>query len=317
MGRKIFIFIYLILVFTLINLIVYFVFSLGYFQPLKIFQAQEQKLEIKNSTYTVPQFYPNMKFNHNEITYTIEQICPEKTRQRVLSAFIELSNQTNNLIKFIPTNNQPDIEVICSENSTESISEEYFVAGEGGAKEIVFTGKYSVISNGTIYLYENKETKECDWPNVEIHELLHVFGFDHSTDSESLMYPYLTSCEQKLDKDILDNLIEIYSQENLPDLYFQNVSATQKGKYLSFNATIKNIGLTPAKSVNLSVFENGKQIDTIELEDVSYGAGIKITIENLRLREFNAEKIELVIDSENKIKELDKSNNQLVLTETN
>ena len=77
-----------------------------------------------------------------------------------------------------------------------------------------------------IYLYANPQNSlNCNWPATELHELMHVFGFNHSMDSNSLMYPYLTSCNQKLDNSIIEELIRLYSIPNLPDLYFENISA--------------------------------------------------------------------------------------------
>jgi subtilase family serine protease len=154
---------------------------------------------------------------------------------------------------------------------------------------------------------------KCNWPNVEIHELLHVLGFEHSTSKESLMYPYLTSCDQKLDEKIIQVIKELYSQPNLPDLYFENISANQKGKYLSFNTTIKNIGVVNSKLVNISVLDNGEIVKSIELEPIPYGAGLKLNIQNLKISHLNPEKLELVIDLENKIKEIDRTNNQVQL----
>ena len=89
-------------------------------------------------------------------------------------------------------------------------------------REIVQTGRYNVITNGTVLLYKETNAQNCDWANVELHELIHVFGFGHSNNSNSLMYPYLENCNQKLDDSIIKELTRLYSEENLADLYFDN-----------------------------------------------------------------------------------------------
>ena len=100
-------------------------------------------------------------------------------------------------------------------------------------------------------------------------QIQYVFGFDHSQDKNSLMYPYLESCEQKLDESIINNLKELYSKENLADLYFKEIEALKKGRYLDFNVSIKNLGVIGANNVILSVFGGGKKVKDFELDDIS------------------------------------------------
>tara|TARA_Y100000310_G_C20589274_1_gene767094 strand:+ start:155 stop:1120 length:966 start_codon:yes stop_codon:yes gene_type:complete len=267
------------------------------------------ELEVGNLSYEVKQFYPNMKFNHNSITYKIDIQCSNEKTNRMLEAFDELETNIG-IINFQQVSQNPDIEVSCSDLEKNLIEEDYFIAGEGGAKEIIQTGKYNIITQGVILLHENpKRSKKCEWPNIELHELLHVFGFDHSSDESSLMYPYLEDCNQKLDESIILNLKEIYSKENLADLYFEEVSAVKKRKYLDFDIKIKNSGSIDAKNVVLGVFSDDKNVKEFDLKDISFGAGISLNVSNVELNKINPDKIELVIDFDNLIKELDEDNN--------
>ncbi len=65
----------------------------------------------------------------------------------------------------------------------------------------------------------------CGHPAVEIHEILHTFGFGHTNNSESIMYhqaelvPYTilqegacTGSEKKIDLEIIDDLLFIYGE---------------------------------------------------------------------------------------------------------
>ena len=189
--------------------------------PVEINKTFELVIE---TTGPVKQFYPNMKFNHNNISYRINTNCNINHRTRITGAFDELSDEVK-IISFIETNSDnADIEVICPSDRNKVIPEEendFFVAGEGGAKQIIQTKRYNIIKDGAILLYENPEDKlVCNWPNVELHELIHVFGFNHSSDENSLMNPILKSCDQRLDKSIVNDLKRLYSEKNLPDLYF-------------------------------------------------------------------------------------------------
>jgi len=266
------------------------------------------KLEIGNLSYEVKQFYPGMKFNHNSISYKIDLGCDAEKKERMLKAFNELENKVG-VINFYPVFDNPDIEVTCSEYVHQT-EKDFFIAGEGGAKEIIPTGRYNVITEGIILLHENPhDFYKCEWPNIELHELLHVFGFDHSEDKNSLMYPYLESCEQKLDESIISDLKKLYSKENLADLYFENVAVIKKGRYLDFNVSIKNSGVVIAESVVLSVFDGIDRLEDFALEDIPFGAGVHFQAVNFKLNSRNSEEVNIVIDSDDLIKESSEENN--------
>jgi hypothetical protein len=231
----------------------------------------------------------------------------------MISAFNNLSSKVN-IISFYEVLNNPDIEVSCSENKKESIDERHFIAGEGGAKEIVQTGRYNIINNGTVLLYKEIKIQECDWANVELHELIHVFGFGHSNNSNSLMYPYLENCNQKLDESIIKELIRLYSEENLADLHFSGKSAVKKGRYLDFNLSIKNSGSITSEKTSFKVLEEGKLVKEFDLDQISYGGGIVVEIKNLKLNSRNPKEIKFIIDKENLIKEIDEENNVAVVS---
>ena len=157
----------------------------------KEISGNEKIQGIENKTLEkVGQFYPKMKFNHNSVSYEIDPACTLNQKERVIGAFDMVSEEVN-LISFYEAASNADIEVSCSKDDKSISEKDYFIAGEGGAKEIIQTERYNVITQGVILLYGEKKGVQCDWPNVELHELLHVFGFGHSSDKDSLMYLYL------------------------------------------------------------------------------------------------------------------------------
>ena len=266
-----------------------------------------------NLSYSVKQFYPNMKFNHNRISYYIEEACDSDKKANMVEAFRLLQEQVSE-IEFYPSSNESDIRVLCTKKVESSGGRNFFVAGEGGAEQIIQTKRYNVITKGIVLLYGNPHgSLECSWPNVELHELMHVFGFEHSQDKNSLMYPYLESCEQKLDEAIIKSLKELYSQENLPDLYFESVEAVKHGRYLDFNATIKNSGVIEARNIMLSVFDDNEGGESFPLEDIDFGAGVTFSVSNAKLNNRYSGVVKLVIDSDNQIDEIDEKNNIAIL----
>ena len=266
------------------------------------------QLQIQNLSGIVSQNRSNMKFNHNNISYTLDASCNEEKTSRMEEAFDEIHNLTKT-IGFIRVNDNPDIDISCSRDVLQTAEGDYFIAGEGGARKIIPTGKYNVITSGVILLYDSSYERKCDWPNVEIHELMHVFGFEHSGDKQSLMYPILESCDQRLDSSIVNSLVLLYLEKNLPDLYFENVSAVKSGRYLDFNISVKNSGDIDSPNVSLSVIDEGGRVYSPDLGEMKIGAGVYFQITNLKLSSRSSKNISLVLDQNNTIEELDKENN--------
>ncbi len=267
-------------------------------------------LETGNLSYGITQFYNNMKFNHNDISYIIDDKCSKDRKEKMIEAFDELSSRVEVISFSLSTSSQPDINVTCSGASPQVKGNNFYIAGEGGAEEVIPTGAYNVITKGIIILNENpRNFYDCGWPNLELHELLHVFGFDHSTDEDSIMYPVLKSCSQKLDESIITHLKELYSLDNLPDLYFEDAKAIKNGRYLDFNVSIRNSGDVDSGKFILEVLDNGEKVDSFNLNSVPYGAGVNFQVMNVRLTSRSSSDITLVIDASNSIKEFDKENN--------
>ncbi len=310
-----------ILNFLLIIILLVLIAFASYFLYLNIPRSAEQ-LDVSIQETQIPeqplnieinQFYPNMKFNHNQISYTINQDCETKKKLKMLEAFDELTRRAT-IITFYPTTTNPDIEISCTRESKPTIEgeeKEHFIAGEGGAKEIIQTERFNIITDGVILLYENSEirTIECDYPNVELHELMHVFGFDHINNKKSLMYPFIESCNQILDQVLVQQIKELYLQPNLADLYFKDIKAVKRGRYLDFNLTIKNSGAIDSGIFTLTVLDNDKIIEEKDLDPIKFGAGITLTTKNLRLTHLNPDQITFIIDQKNKIEEIDENNN--------
>lgn len=261
------------------------------------------------------QFYPNMLFNHKIITYKIEDTCEKSKYDNMIQAFSILENETSGLIKFQPANSEPDIFVTCNQSVQDLESRQkssYFIAGEGGAERAVSTGEFWVIEKGKILLYYPR-TKECLTYHVELHELLHVFGFRHSDNKYSMMYP-VSECNQVLSDDIIQEILRLYNLPELADIYITNVSAVKHGIYIDFDIEIKNQGIENARNITLVLSSRNKTIDTFELKDINYGEGKILNVENVRIPITMLNLDEITFSVESPSEELDKSNNQVTLT---
>ena len=256
-----------------------------------------------------PMFYSNIRFNHNQISYNIESSCSQERVLKMEDAFFILHNKTK-IISFYPVGSEnADISIGCSENYL-SQEENLFVAGEGGPSEIVNTSLYTVILKGKMMLY--KESL-CRAPIVELHELLHVFGFDHSNNPKNIMYNF-SSCNQEITKDITDNLISLYSIEPLPDLSIEEVNATKRGRYFDFKIKIINQGLEDITNSSFIVSSDEEDIYITSLGEMAFGEGKILEAKNLKLPSRNTEKVRFIVDGENEIRELREDNNAIELS---
>jgi len=250
------------------------------------------------------QFYPNMRYAKLPITYSFKQNCGEEKIQRMKQAIKILKDETG--LQFLETK-RGQIIVSCSEVPPE-LEERMFIAGEGVPNTIINTSLYYVILNGSIFLYK---TDYCKEPIVELHELLHALGFQHSLNEKSILYN-ISDCNQKLTQDIINELKELYNVPSLPELFFNDVQAIKRGKYIDFQIEIVNAGLIASNKTELSVYSNDAKLGIYNITAMEIGYGIKLKIENLRASR-STKILKFVIDEKNKVKEIDESNNLAIM----
>ncbi len=255
-----------------------------------------------NASSEVLQFYPNMRFKSKVLTYNIGLDCDENKRRRLLLAFEIVSNETEVLSFSSASNANADILVSCSKNAYQK-GERVFISGEGGPTKIIELSPYPLILQGRIILYNEDD---CDYPITEIHELLHVFGFEHISNSKLIMYPYL-NCQQKISPDLINKLKEIYSVTAKADLKFSNVSAIKSGKYLNLSFQIKNEGLITSEKILLEIYADGTKIDSENIEAMDSGTGQEFKLSNIKLLSEKTQEITLSIKTSSE--EYSKENN--------
>lgn len=287
-------------------LVVLVLLSFYWFFPFETIQfgmknPGHSNFTLQNET-TNMQFYSNMRFPTTEISYKIDN-CPLNKKSDMEWAFEIMENET--VLDFYPVEQNEEISVTCDSHT--KIKEGMFIAGEGGPTNITQTTNFNVITRGSILLI--KESK-CEKPNVAIHELLHVLGFDHSSNKNNIMYN-VSKCYQTIGDDILNLIDEIYSYPTYADLSFENVSAEIHGIYLDFNVTIRNHGLLDAEECSVEIYGGEKLLKEFEVESIEVGEGRMITLTNMGILKTNFDQLRFFIKTD--FNELDKENNQVFL----
>ncbi len=267
----------------------------------------------RNSNFTLGnvenesmQFYPNMRYPGNDISYKIES-CPLKKTDEMQRSFDAIENLT--ALNFYPVASNEEISITCDEDAR--FEGDLFIAGEGGPVNITRTDKFNVIHRGAITLI--RESK-CENPNVGIHELLHTLGFAHSENPNNIMYP-VSKCSQTISQDIINLIDQLYSYQSLPDIAFENVSATMSGRYLDLNLTIRNQGLADSPAAEIEVYADDKSVKKIGLESLKIGHGRLITVTNIFVFQKDVDELRFLIKTN--FEELEKDNNEAVLNYSN
>jgi len=247
-----------------------------------------------------------MRFPSNEITYDVSDDCNLDKKSQVAEAFNIIENRT--VLDFSHTQNNPQIQIVCSDLAPEPEFEDHFVAGEGGPTEIINTSLYAVILSGKISLFRDEK---CDRPLIALHELFHVLGFDHNNNPNSILFPTL-GCEHQIDDYLIDSINELYSVKSAPDLIIDKINGSKSGRYLGFEINVINQGLIPVDSAELMVYANGKFVKSFDLGDVDIGTRKVLTVENIKIPR-SSEKISFVVRDKSGAKEIFENNNRAEL----
>jgi len=242
----------------------------------KSFFIQTNGESLINVSNQLSMFMNNMRFDTNNISYSFVD-CNEEVVSRMKQAFQIVSDETQAV--YFYEHSLPKIVIYCSEQKSEK-REATYVAGEGGPNKVILLDLYPLIVDGKIYLYQQGKRDTCEYPIVEMHELMHVFGFDHINKTNEILYPYV-KCEQRLTEDIVNELKRLYSENPKADLTLQNLTVITHGIYLDFNLTILNRGLINSQNVSLIITNPEKTIYFTPIGDLPPGISQIITAKNI------------------------------------
>lgn len=244
------------------------------------------------------QFYPNMRFPDLKVSYKISD-CAIQKKDEMKRAFETVSNNT--ILSFYPVSINEEITVTCDEKT--KVEGGLFIAGEGGPTNITVAGNYNLITHGKILLIR---PTSCPSPNVAIHELLHVLGFEHSENENNIMYP-VSECDQIMGEDTIELINKIYSIPSAPDLEIENASAVMHGNYLDLQISARNNGFVDAPKSKIIIYADDEIAKTIDMEKIEVGKGRGIGLTNIWLKKRNIKQIKIIIETD--FEELDETNN--------
>jgi len=291
------------LVFFILAVALLGIYWLGPFTEVSFgFKERNYNFSLNSSNGEVSQFYPKMRFPTSSISYRIED-CPLNKKEDMERSFEFISEKT--ILGFYSVQNNEEIYVTCDSQS--KIEGRLFIAGEGGPTNITQTSNFNVIKQGAITLI--KESK-CPIPNVGIHELLHVLGFDHSPNPNNIMYE-LSRCNQEISQDMIDTINNLYSTPSYADLSIENVSAVMHGKYLNTNLTIVNNGLKNSEISTIRIYADDEMVKEFEIEELEIGYGSKISLQNILVFQISIDELRFVISYDQQ--EINKEDNEIVL----
>jgi hypothetical protein len=316
MGLKIFLS-FIFILFVVVLLVFYWFIPFG---TIEFNVASDNyNFSLNTSDMENMQFYKNMRYPDSKISYKIYD-CPLQKKNDMLEAFEIVSNNT--ILKFYPFDigneefsgeenfseqeiSTEEISVTC--DSEVKIEEGMFIAGEGGPTEVIGGEIFNIILHGKILLIKEST---CERPNIAIHELLHVLGFNHSDNPNNIMYPF-SKCRQTIGEDIPILLNQLYSVPGYSDLAFENVSAVMHGRYLDANVTVRNDGLRDSEKTKLEIYADENFVKEIDLDIIKMGYKKMIKLSNVWIKKTNFQELKFFINSS--FNELEKKNNKIVL----
>ncbi len=151
-------------------------------------------------------------WDHMPLTYNIEDNCIERMEKLMLLAMEKINNETLEYVQFEEVNNNPDISFYCKEYMYDR-SGEYSLADATNTNDPYNS---NIITHLDINVYGQGSICGSGYPALEVHELLHGFGFNHNPMTKSIMSPYSAQSSKeckidKIDKAYTDCLMYIYS----------------------------------------------------------------------------------------------------------
>lgn len=211
---------------TLLILIVVFIFTWIYYSNdsydsydnyVDIYPISNNSLGSNDGVYTNFNNYPSDQFpdvdvyhwDHMPVTFTFDNSgteksrdCPDFQKERVRNAFQIIDDSTEGIVSFKEEEIYGDIFIWC-----------YGVKGSGGYMsegDAYNNVNRNIITQGDLSFYTHRNCGT--WPDVEIHEILHLFEYGHKDDKWSIMNPIAARCDLgKIDEDIVADLKNIYS----------------------------------------------------------------------------------------------------------
>ena len=170
-------------------------------------------LIIKKPIYEDNYETDELHWGHMPITYAFGNMdaCRERQVFAMIDSFNRIQEETDNVVRFKQSPNNPDFTILC-------------VQGEGMINNVETLGSAycetapntKLITKAVINIYGQGMVCGTGYPHVEVHEILHNFGFVHNALMDSIMRPYTAATSRdcvttKIDDQYIDCLKNIYA----------------------------------------------------------------------------------------------------------
>jgi hypothetical protein len=268
-----------------------------------------------NASY--PMLYDNMRWDHMPLRVYLDLNSSNATdvadAEGVRKAFQTWENATNGTISFIEAGAREGADVVIGWQKDLGESGIYVTAGTG-SPQAYDTGLFNLSESADITLVPIKLRKKyriwtaCD--QTEAHELGHILGLYHAEDKQDLMYEH-GLCGQSIKPAAVSTLDELYRIRPLPELSFKEASVSLDGAGLHVSFTVANRGLVASPETTVLLKADGKPVESYELERIE--PGNMLIFEDVLVEVENAGQISLTIDPEEKIEEMGRQDNVIVL----
>ena len=163
-----------------------------------------EKIQVSNNIQ-------ELRWENMPITYSFSESCVGQIVPRVEWAFDIITNATNHSVYFKKVTSNADISFICY--SGQNIDKKFITEGLATT-----TSEGNIITEATIEFWsvsEDTRPASCQYfPSLELHEILHTFGFEHIENNHyNIMYPYVEECLKEIEK---KNLVTIDGKSFYP-----------------------------------------------------------------------------------------------------
>lgn len=187
--------------------------------------------------------------------------------------------------------------------------------------KLINVSKFGIMQNATIELLAKSESRELssnDMVNLALHEIGHALGLQH-TNKDDIMNPVLIIPSKNIisvSPNDISNLLELYKDPVKPDLKIIGINATkstftrlgQNYFYLNISIDVQNAGLSNAENFNMQFAADNLVVNEGTQSMLEPGNILSIFQGNLKI-DRNFTSVQVSIDPENKIDELNETNN--------